>query len=122
LPVWNLGSMAEFFLELLLKFQPELSRSFERTSGDRCAFQTELAALPEIETVYPSGGNFVLVRLAGSGPEAAAALCDRLLREHSIYIKDVSAKFGNAGPYLRLAVRKPVDNQQLLSALSGGLA
>jgi histidinol-phosphate/aromatic aminotransferase/cobyric acid decarboxylase-like protein/choline kinase len=119
LPIWNLGSMAEFFLELLLKFQPELARSFELTAADRCAFQGELAGLAGVETVYPSGANFVLVQLAGSGPGEAAELCDRLLREHAIYIKDVSAKFGNTAPYVRLAVRKPAENLRLLSVLRG---
>jgi histidinol-phosphate/aromatic aminotransferase/cobyric acid decarboxylase-like protein/molybdopterin-guanine dinucleotide biosynthesis protein A len=117
LPVWNLGSMAEFFLELLLKFQPELARSFEHTAMDRCDFQGELAAVSGVERVFPSGGNFLLVRLAGSA-ELAGRVSGRLLRDRSMYVKDVSAKFSDGAGYLRLAVRKPAENSRLIAALN----
>jgi histidinol-phosphate/aromatic aminotransferase/cobyric acid decarboxylase-like protein/choline kinase len=115
LPVWNLGSMAEFYLELLLKFQPELALSFKRTAADRCAFQTELAGVSGVERVFPSGGNFILVKLDGPA-ELARRVSDRLLRDHSMYVKDVSGKFAD-GAYLRLAVRKPAENSRLAAAL-----
>lgn len=122
IPIWNLGTPAEFFLELLLKFQPELGASFERTAADRADFGARLARVAGVETVYPSGGNFLLVRLAGDDPARAHRLVERLLARHAIYVKDVSAKFPVPSPYLRLAVRRPSDNLRLLEALAASLA
>lgn len=113
IPIWNLGSMAEFFLELFLKFQPELAASFARTAQDRCDFGQRLAELPCVDRVYPSGGNFLLVRLNTDAQDLAG----RLLERHSIYVKNVSPKFGDGASYLRLAVRKPAENLRLLAAI-----
>jgi len=118
IPIWNLGSLAEFFLELLLKFQPEYALSIRRTVSDRCEFGTQLAGLAGVETVYPSSANFFLIRLASRGPEHAQQLVDALLTRHSIYVKDVSRKFAAPAPYLRVAVRRPAENVRLLEALA----
>jgi len=118
IPIWNLGSPAEFFLELLLKFQTELAASLARTAEDRRDFAERLAGMAGIQEVYPSGGNFLLVRLAGDDAGCAHPLTESLLRKYSIHVKDVSSKFGNAAPYLRLAVRRPAENLRLLAALA----
>lgn len=118
IPIWNLGSPAEFFLELLLKFQTELAASLARTAEDRRDFAERLAGMAGIQEVYPSGGNFLLVRLAGDDAGCAHRLTESLLRKYSIHVKDVSSKFGNAAPYLRLAVRRPAENLRLLAALA----
>ncbi|HVC21120.1 MAG TPA: aminotransferase class I/II-fold pyridoxal phosphate-dependent enzyme, partial [Vicinamibacterales bacterium] len=65
LPVWNLSAPAEFFLELLLKYRTDLEASIAQTIADRERFAAELAELPIVRAVLPSGGNFLLVRLAG---------------------------------------------------------
>jgi len=121
-PIWNLGSMAEFFLELFLKFAPEWNSSIARSVADRKALQIGLAEVPGVERVYPSGGNFLLARLQGSNPANAARVVEDLLARHSIYVKDVSAKFPEAAPYLRVAVRRPAENLKLLTALGSALA
>ncbi|HEX4138683.1 MAG TPA: aminotransferase class I/II-fold pyridoxal phosphate-dependent enzyme [Bryobacteraceae bacterium] len=118
IPIWNLGSMAEFFLELLLKFQPELTVSLARTAEDRRDFAERLNGILAIRDVYPSGGNFLLVRLAEGETGGAHRLTEILLSKYSINVKDVSAKFGNTAPYLRLAVRRPAENLRLLEALT----
>jgi histidinol-phosphate/aromatic aminotransferase/cobyric acid decarboxylase-like protein/choline kinase len=122
IPIWNLGSMAESFLETLPKFQRELAASFERSSDDRADFSKRLAAVDGVECVYGSGGNFLLVELAGGDPAIAGRIVQRLLACNSIYVKDVSSKFPVAAPYLRLAVRLPAENLQLIEALSDSLS
>ena len=117
IPIWNLGSLAEFFLELLLKFAPELNASMARTATDRAALSEGLARTPGVERVYSSGGNFVLMRLQGCNPARAERVANQLLTNHSIYIKDVSTKFPEPAPFLRVAVRKPTENLILLNAL-----
>jgi histidinol-phosphate/aromatic aminotransferase/cobyric acid decarboxylase-like protein len=117
LPVWQIGSIAEFLLEICLKHRRELTASYEDTRRDRAAFAVGLAKLPGIHRVHPSGGNFLLVELEGSA-EVAAGICRRLMAERRICLKNVSAKMGGRGGFLRLAVRLPGENQQLCAALA----
>jgi histidinol-phosphate/aromatic aminotransferase/cobyric acid decarboxylase-like protein len=70
-----------------------------------------------VEKVYPSGGNFLLVKLRGSGADAVRLTSD-LLREDAIYVKEISSRFAEGGGWLRLAVRLPEENQRLCSLLA----
>lgn len=115
-PIWNMNSMAEFFLETLLKHRRALAQSFERTKAERDEFAAALAALPAVEHVYPSGADFLLARIAG-GRRGAAALAEGLLADHAIYVKDVSARFLDGHGYWRVAVRLPAENDRLVSLL-----
>jgi histidinol-phosphate/aromatic aminotransferase/cobyric acid decarboxylase-like protein len=65
--------------------------------------------------VYPSGADFLMVRMN----RPVAAVIEHLLQRHSILIKDVSGKFPPPEQYARVAVRTPADNQRLIAALSG---
>jgi len=109
LPVWNLSSPAEFFLELLLKYRRELDESFRRTIADRADFAADLKDV--VGTVYEGGGNFLLVHM-----DRDDGVADRLLAEHRIYVKDVSDRFGG-GTWLRIGVRLPDENALLVRAL-----
>jgi histidinol-phosphate/aromatic aminotransferase/cobyric acid decarboxylase-like protein/choline kinase len=120
LPIWNMNSVAEYFLELLLKFRPELEASFEQTARDREGLRQALGALTGVAEVYPSGGDFLLVRL--DAPVAAApTLRSVLLAEAAIEIKDVSSRMRGESAHLRIAVRKPDENELLLGALRAWL-
>jgi histidinol-phosphate/aromatic aminotransferase/cobyric acid decarboxylase-like protein/choline kinase len=112
-PIWNLGAPAEFYLELLLKFRPELAASLARTAQDRDDLLARLRALPEIERVFPSGGDFLLARLRVEAP----TLVSRLLEKHRIYVKDVSDRFAS-GSWVRFAVRLPAEHARLCAAIS----
>jgi histidinol-phosphate/aromatic aminotransferase/cobyric acid decarboxylase-like protein/choline kinase len=112
-PIWNMNALAEFFLELVLKFQPELRDSWRRTAADRAALAAQLAALPGVREVLSSGGNFLCFRVDTS----AAVVAEALLREHLIDLKDVTGKFSDGRQYLRAAVRTPTDHARLLQAL-----
>jgi histidinol-phosphate/aromatic aminotransferase/cobyric acid decarboxylase-like protein/choline kinase len=116
-PIWNLSSIAENFLEIMLKHRPALEQSFDRTVADREALASLLKECPLVETVFPSGGSFLLLRLAG-GPRLADAAARRLVERHGILVKDASDKFADGAGYWRVAVRTPADHERLLSALS----
>jgi adenosylcobyric acid synthase len=115
-PIWNLGAPAEYLLELLLKFRGDLVRSFARTIADREQFAVELSRLDVVADVYPSGGNFLLVRLTGGG-DRAGTVRERLLEER-IDVKDVTDRFPDGLPRLRIAVRLPDENELLVRALA----
>ncbi len=117
IPIWNMNSFAEHYLEIILKHRNALAASFVRTARDRAAFFRRLSECPLVGQVFAGGGNFLLLRLKEGAPTA-----DRLLREllsnHSIYVKDVTDKFRNGNQYLRFAVRVPEENERLLAALA----
>lgn len=116
LPIWNSNSVAECFLELLLKYPQELEQSYQDTIHDREAFADELRALPNVETVFPSAANFLLVKFEG-GAGMWRDLPNRIMAASNIYVKDVSSKMDDGHFYLRLAVRLPEENKTLIEAL-----
>jgi histidinol-phosphate/aromatic aminotransferase/cobyric acid decarboxylase-like protein/CTP:molybdopterin cytidylyltransferase MocA len=115
LPIWNLNSLAEHFLEVILKHRSSLSESFRLTIRDREAFARMLSDLGCVKEVHPSGANFLLVALDPAID--VEALVDDLLEAHDTYVKDVSGKFSGDRCLLRLAVRLPEENRMLTRAL-----
>lgn len=116
MPVWNINSLAENFLEIILKHRPDIEASFAQTVEDREKFTDALRELPLIKRVHPSGGNFLLVSLHWRR-DKSFALTEALLQRHNIHVKDVSQRFGGTDTHLRLAVRKPEENMMLVSCL-----
>lgn len=114
-PIWNMNSLAEFTLEIILKHRKALQRSFEETIHDRRVFISDLSELEITDCAYKSGGNFILVRLK-EGLDCEQVV-ERMLKENSIYIKNVSGKFKSGGKFLRLAVRLPEENRLLVEKL-----
>jgi histidinol-phosphate/aromatic aminotransferase/cobyric acid decarboxylase-like protein len=117
IPIWNLGGPAEFFLELMLKYRPDFERSLAATKVDRAAFAEQLARCSIVETVHPSGGNFLLVTLRGGDPALGARVRALLLERFSIDVKEVSTRLSPPAPRLRVAVRLPADNARFCDAL-----
>jgi histidinol-phosphate/aromatic aminotransferase/cobyric acid decarboxylase-like protein len=115
LPIWNLNALAELYLEIILKHRAALAESFVRTAADRAAFAADLRALDGIAEVHEAGGNFVLVRLASG---TAAGIADALLCRCHLYVKALGERFGDAGQWLRLAVRSPEENAYLCRCLA----
>lgn len=116
LPVWNVNSVAEHLLEIILKYRDDLDAAVARTVADRESFVAALRELEIVDRVFYSAANFVLITLSLS-TEAAWLLADELLEYDNIYVKDVSSKFDDGQPYWRLAVRTPRDNERLCNLM-----
>jgi histidinol-phosphate/aromatic aminotransferase/cobyric acid decarboxylase-like protein/choline kinase len=117
MPIWGVNALAEFFLELTIKFRTDLERSIALTVSERARMRQLLEGLPSVTRVHESGGNFLLVDLAGEDPGAASRLRRDLLAGSRIEVKDISGKFPDRRPRLRLAVRTQEENDRLLTAL-----
>ena len=115
--IWGVNALAEFFLELTIKFRTDLERSIALTVAERSRMQRRLAENPLVCRVHDSGGNFLLIQLRGEDPGAAASLRKEMLAASRIEVKDVSGKFPDGLPRLRLAVRTYADNDRLIRAL-----
>lgn len=114
--IWNINSFAEFFLQIYEKYRSDYERSLVRLGECRRELSEQLSALPYLE-VYPSEANFIMCRIQDGGP-SAEELTRRLLLEEKILIKDLTGKKGlEGGRYIRLAIRRPEENERLAQAL-----
>ncbi|MGE3795540.1 MAG: aminotransferase class I/II-fold pyridoxal phosphate-dependent enzyme [Dehalococcoidia bacterium] len=116
-PIWNINSVGENYLEIMLKNRTELALSYERTKAERADLVAMLGRLPTVAEVYPSGANFLLTRFKNSGEEAGR-LAGRLAEKWKIHVKNVSSKFETGDGYWRIAVRTPEDHNTLYSTIS----
>ncbi len=116
IPIWNMNSMAENFIEILLKHRNSIQQSFDLTKVDRANFTLGLAALSIVDKVLPSGANFITCKMTMSHSDLVKVQ-KNLLASHKIYIKDVSSKFDHTAAYIRLAVRTPAENSNLINIL-----
>jgi histidinol-phosphate/aromatic aminotransferase/cobyric acid decarboxylase-like protein len=117
MPIWGVNALAEFFLELTIKFRTDLENSIALTVSERARMRRLLEELPAVRQVHDSGGNFLLVELTGEDPGVASRLRRDLLASSRIEVKDISGKYPDRRPRLRLAVRTQDDNDRLLNAL-----
>ncbi|WP_372458977.1 pyridoxal phosphate-dependent aminotransferase [Streptomyces hygroscopicus] len=115
LPKWNLNSFAEVIVFMLKRYRPEYVESLRMLSRDRQQMTTQLAGLPGM-TVYPSQGNFVLVRLPGGTD--GSWVRDQLLSQHGVLVRECGNKLGSSSQFMRLVVRSQPDVQRLLTGLS----
>lgn len=117
MPIWNLGSITEYFLELLVKFRSDLTNSIELTKRDRDHLANALMEVTAFDHVHAGGGNFVMACISKNFPLTAAQIRSELLKQNRIEIKDVTSKFDDSVERLRIAVRSHEDNVILVKAL-----
>ena len=111
--IWNINSFAEYFMQIIGKYQNDYRESLRKLREERTRFAAALDAIDGIR-VLPSQANYLMVALTKN--VEGSRLLGTLLTEYNILIKDLAAKTGG-GRYLRLAVRTPEDNDRLLAAL-----
>lgn len=118
--IWNINSFGEFYMQIAEKYRKDYDHGLERFCQVRKAFAEGLAKLPGLQC-YPSQANYIMCRLTEESVASgltAALLTERLLTRYNILIKDLSAKKGLNGEYIRLAVRRQEENDCLLAALA----
>lgn len=115
--IWNINSFGEFYMQIEEKYKNDYKKSLVDLRTERTRFQQELSGIKGVR-VIPSQANFVMVELEnGIDPKE---LLKRLLCKHSILIKELTTKT-NGREYLRLAVRKPEENDILVKAMKAEL-
>lgn len=117
IPIWNINSISEFFLEIILKHRDSLKKSFNETIKDRERFINLLNKQDYIDTVYKSDANFILAKFKHEY-NTLKGLSSIIIDKYSIYIRDVSDKFDDNKYYVRFAVRKPEENNHLIEVLN----
>lgn len=119
LPYWNINGLAGFVLKNMNNFRDEYSKSFIKVCNDRNYMYKELQKVPHLKT-YPSKCNFLFSELPDgiSGKQVR----DILLEQYGLVVRECSNKIGSNEYFLRNVVRKPVDVDKLVKALSEVLA
>jgi histidinol-phosphate/aromatic aminotransferase/cobyric acid decarboxylase-like protein len=113
-PTWNLNILAEYFLTLLPGSSAAYRESLAQVNSDVAVLSEALSAIPGI-SVYPTGSNFVLIRIDGGF--TAAELQARLLDDHLMYVRDCSNKVGLDDRHVRVASQGRELDARLVDAL-----
>lgn len=116
---WNVNCLAQAAGVAALTDQDYRSRSRRLLTGAKAALYQRLSAIPGLKA-YPPAVNFILLDIAATGL-TAAKLCQALLKQR-ILVRDCSNYPGLSPYYIRVAVKRPEENQLLLQALQTVLA
>lgn len=115
LPIWNINSFGEFFLQIIEKYKDEYKVGCQLLAKERQRFTDELQKIPFFE-VFPSNANYILVKV--NFPYTSEQLTITLWERANILLKDCSHKKGFLNSsYIRIAVRDKEDNDQFLESL-----
>ena len=114
LPIWNINSLAQFFLENMGWYGSQFADSCTQVRSATQALYRGLQSVPFLEP-YPSRGNYILCRtssdLTGSGITA------RLYDEFGVLVNDCSGKRGLDSRFFRIASRTTEENEELVRIL-----
>jgi histidinol-phosphate aminotransferase len=114
-PPYNVNVLTQATLDFVLDHVDVLEAQAAAVRAERARLAAAVAALPGT-TVFPSAGNFLLVRV----PDAAAIF--QALLAARILVKDVSAMHPLVANCVRVTVGLPEENARLLAALTAALA
>jgi histidinol-phosphate/aromatic aminotransferase/cobyric acid decarboxylase-like protein/choline kinase len=112
-PIWNINSVAEFYLQIIGKYMNTYKQSCQQLIDARHILFNELKEIDYIEP-YESQANYIFCKLLNKN---AHRLASDLCSKFSILIKDCSAKNNIDGQYIRVAVRDSYDNEYLINSL-----
>ncbi|GLS36565.1 hypothetical protein GCM10010869_21540 [Mesorhizobium tianshanense] len=116
LPIWNVNSLAEFFLSRIGSLRSEAEASWTQVRADRDNLFGLLSSIPGM-IVIPPHANFAFCRTPDEWPDGPV-LADVLLKRHRILVRHNGGKtMGEGGRYLRIAARCTADNQRLVDSL-----
>ncbi len=114
MPVWNINSFAEYFLQIFVPFKKDYVSSCDKISESRELFIKELKKISFLK-VYGSQANYVMIKLKNA---SSSDLTKFFLEKYNILIKDLSNKDGFRNDnFIRIAVKKPEENMIIIEAL-----
>ena len=113
IPIWNINSVAEFYLQIIGKYSSMYKKSCYQLIEARVELFHQLQEIPYL-VPYESQANYIFCKVIDKDAhQLAIDLCEK----YSILIKDCSGKSSVDGQYIRVAVRDFKDNQLLINGL-----
>lgn len=114
LPIWNVNTLAEYFLSQLKNTDEEYHNARKHVIEDVKALYKDLKSINGLE-VYPSGCNFILLKIKNGS--TAQNVQVELLQEHRVYVRDCSNKIGLDKYHIRVASQGREKDKILVKAL-----
>lgn len=113
LPIWNINSLAERFIELLPDFKKEYDDSIKKTIQARDNLFQKLKEISYLESYKPFA-NFIFCKTKISSRK----LAEILFNKYDILIKSgLNQKSLWSDSYIRIGVRNSKDNERLIKTL-----
>ena len=113
--IWNINSFAEFYMQIFEKCKANYDDAMKKFRVVRKEYVEMLNQISDLR-VIPSQANYLMCELTGA--MTSKELAEELLDKYSILIKDLSNKNGFDGKsYIRVAVKRPEENQKLVDAI-----
>ncbi len=113
-PIWNINSIAETFIEAFPRYQNEYNKSIEQILEDRNLFVEQLKDI-EMLDVIDGKANFLFCRIKNKNINSTQ-LRNRLFCDYDILIKDCSNKTSLDDRFVRISIRTPEQNEELVNA------
>jgi histidinol-phosphate/aromatic aminotransferase/cobyric acid decarboxylase-like protein/choline kinase len=114
LPIWNVNSIAEYFIEIFPQYKKEYWESIEKTKQERQELFNKLQNISFLEP-YETGSNFIFCKTKTSSRKIA----EFLYKNHNIILRNrLNQKILKSDNYIRIAIRTKEDNKKLIFALN----
>ena len=114
LPVWNINSFAEYFLQIINIYKKDYIEGCKKIKEERDRFYKELIKIKDLY-IYPSEANYFMCKLLSGN---ANELAEYLLDNNKILIKVLNGKNGfDDGEYIRIAIKSTIDNDYLVKSI-----
>lgn len=114
LPVWNINSFAEYFLQIINMYKKDYIYGCEQIKEERARFYNELIKIEGLN-VYPSEANYFMMQLNNG---SANELAEQLLEKDKVLIKVLNGKNGfDDKEYVRIAIKSREENDYLLESI-----
>lgn len=113
--IWNINSFGEFYMQIIEKYKKDYEDALDKFKEVRTEYVKNLSAIQGLR-VIPSQANYILCEVIANF--TARELTEVLLDKYNILIKDLSMKKGFTGEYIRVAVKRPEENNKLIQAIS----
>jgi histidinol-phosphate/aromatic aminotransferase/cobyric acid decarboxylase-like protein len=114
LPIWNINSLAQFFLEDMDGYRSDYIESCAKVRDATQSLYRALGTVPYLYP-YPTHGNFVLCQLLYG--QTSEELTARLFEHSRALINNCGSKHGLDDRFVRIACRTQEENSRLVGAL-----
>ena len=114
LPIWNINSFAQRFIELSDNYREEFRESCLKTVSATQKLYAELSRLECLQP-YTTEANFILCELTNNA--RSSDLVKSLFDNFGILIYDCSRKIGLDSHFIRIASRTDEENCDLVAAI-----
>lgn len=114
LPIWNINTLAEYFLSQLKCTDKEYHIARKRVIADVKDLYGKLKAIEGYE-VYETGSNFILLKILTGATAYQVQM--KLLEEHGVYVRDCSNKVGLDKYHIRVASQGRKKDKYLVKGL-----